>query len=177
MSAETGAGPQGEITAGTPAAFEAFLAQHGKIYDVSLNSPGGDLRAGLRLGEMIRQAGTRTSVAATKPMDQSGPTSWHESDDGMCASGCAFAFMGGVDRSVGTGSLRGMHRFYSDDANIDTNLTQQAMGETLLFTISMGIDPNVIVAASSAAPEEMYWFSEAELEEFNLDTYVEKPVA
>ena len=52
----------GEITSETPKQFEKFVADKnysdpGTIY---LNSPGGDLMAGIKLGELIRAKGFRT---------------------------------------------------------------------------------------------------------------------
>ena len=54
----------GTITEDTPAEFERFLKSDEASYskDLHLHSLGGNLMAGLRLGEMIRKAGMNTMV-------------------------------------------------------------------------------------------------------------------
>ena len=87
---------------------------------------------------------------------------------GIWASACAFAFMGGVERIVGEKDLLGVHQFYST-SDIDSELAQRLAGLTLLHTIQMGVDPSVIVLASATSPDEMHWFSKAELVNLNID--------
>src|SRR5437868_364482 len=61
-------------TASIPSAFVAF------------SSDGGSLAAGLRIGEAIRRKGFSTFVP----------------DGRHCASACAFAWLGGIERFLGT---------------------------------------------------------------------------
>src|SRR5205085_443995 len=68
-------------TASIPSAFVAF------------SSNGGSLAAGLRIGEAIRRKGFSTFVP----------------DGRHCASACAFAWLGGIERFLGTDARIGFH--------------------------------------------------------------------
>ncbi len=165
---------QGEITPETPQRFREFAASNGKIYNIALNSPGGNLVAGIVLGELIRAQGANTFIGTTVQMRGEGISHLEEVEPGSCASACAFAFMGGVERSVANGSLLGVHQFYNPDTPLmDAGDVQVLAGASLLHSISMGVDPRVIVAASGTAPEEIHWFRRSELIDFGLDTSAE----
>ena len=162
---------QGDITEDTPNAFQAYVVEHGNPYIVTLNSPGGNLVAGIKLGELIRVAGATTSIGETVSMSGKGLEQWAETIPGICASACVFAFIGGVERWVGTGNKLGVHQFYStDDASVDSEIVQALVGLTLLHTLRMGIDPRVIVAASGTSPNDIHWFDDGELLDYGLDT-------
>ncbi len=55
------------------------------------NSPGGNLKASIEIGYMIRDAGIITSVS------------------GYCYSGCAMIFLGGIERSMEKKAILGFH--------------------------------------------------------------------
>src|SRR5260370_28074085 len=59
-------------------------------------SHGGSLVTGLRIGEAIRRKGFSTIVP----------------DGRRCASACAFAWLGGIERSIGTDARLGFHAAY-----------------------------------------------------------------
>jgi hypothetical protein len=65
---------------------------------VVFHSPGGSLMAGLFLGDEIRERGMNTLI-------ESGST---------CSSACAYAFMGGVVRTIEPNATYGLHRPYLD---------------------------------------------------------------
>lgn len=110
----------GEITKETPAAFEKFLREKGGAGVVRLHSGGGDLQAGLELGELFRKNGVVTEVGS----DEHDPTNvnyydkspWTRRIKGRCASACAYAFLGGVSRRLLEGDRLGVHRFYRKSA-------------------------------------------------------------
>ena len=102
----------GEITADTPAAFEAFLenALIFKRQAIVINSPGGSVVAGLKLGAIIRKRDFLTTVARTLKTGRSvmdGHISISKLAPGECASSCVFAFAGGIERYVADGSRVG----------------------------------------------------------------------
>ena len=78
-------------------------------WSVRLNSPGGDLAGGIRLGELIRKLKLDTEIGVTEP-DSYGH--W-KTAPGLCASACAFAFLGGLSRRASGGEL-GVHQFYNE---------------------------------------------------------------
>ncbi len=161
---------EGEITPETPSAFQEFIAEHGEPYLVHLHSPGGNLIAGIELGRLIREHGANTSIAKTVPMTEKGLSHWEKSEPGICASACAFAFMGGVDRYARPNEL-GVHQFYSSsDESNDQEMVQKLAGLSLFHVMQMGIDPRVMLPTSGTAPESVFWFSAEELKAFGLDT-------
>jgi hypothetical protein len=131
----------GEIVADTPAAFDTFY--HSLKYPpgtVRLNSLGGNLMAGVALGEKIRTLGLSTEVGATQ--DEADKTA------GICASACAYAFLGGKARFLEENARLGFHRFYSplavDNAKAklfsgeDLDNTQKLLAGLLFYTIPKG---------------------------------------
>jgi len=162
---------QGDITANTPAKFKEYVLQNGRPYRIALHSLGGNLEAGMELGKLIRDQGATTFVAKTISFSDASLGGFETTEAGICASACAFAFMGGVERKVDQNDHLGVHQFYSrENREIDPETTQFIAGKTLLFSVQMGIDPRVIVAASQTPPEEIYWFNTDELSEYGLDT-------
>jgi hypothetical protein len=111
----------GEISFETPQQFLKFLAEDPimKWYGekkplgltIYLNSPGGDLMAGIKLGELIRVQGFNAAVGKSVPSDVT--ASFRDISEGRCASACAYAFLGGVSRTAKQGEL-GVHQFYND---------------------------------------------------------------
>jgi hypothetical protein len=161
----------GEIVSDTPAAFEAFY--HSLKYPpdiVRLNSLGGNLIAGVALGEKMRALGVSTEVGSTQG----------EADKaaGICASACAYAFLGGKARFLDENSRLGFHRFYSplavDNAKAklfsgeDLDNTQKLLAGLLFYTISMGVDPRIIVLASTAGMDEVFWVAKKDAEELRI---------
>jgi hypothetical protein len=72
----------GEITADTPRDFERFMADKGYSSLLYLNSPGGNLGAGIELGQEIRAHGLSTAVAVSV----SNGSGWEERTvRGLCA--------------------------------------------------------------------------------------------
>ena len=161
---------QGDITSNTPAAFQRYIEQHGKPHLIIFNSAGGSLVAGIDLGRLIRASGATTAIGETRSL-QGDLSHFSETHPGICASACAFAFMGGVERWVGDNNRLGVHQFYSaTPGDIQSDTVQKLVGLTLIHAIQMGIDPAVIVAASGTSSEQMYWFQKEELASLDLDT-------
>lgn len=141
---------RGVITAQTPAEFLAFINRtEMNARTVRFDSPGGDLVAGMRLGEVIRAK--RFDTEAT-----------------YCASACAYAFLGGEERRlVGKAPRFGVHRFYrSRSLNSPTlkhysgeelDRTQRLMAGLMLYVMKMGADMRLITLAAEAGPGEMRW--------------------
>ena len=172
----------GTITEGTPAAFEAYAkanAEGGRYLE--FHSPGGNLMAAMKLGELIRTRGYTTSLGA------------------LCASACAYAMLGGVWRYTvaknfddpdeinqdqrfagASGSKYGVHQFYQRDAlsepvrkafsAIDRSGDQVMMGLLLDYTLRMGVDIRLITLAASVPPwQEMRWLTTDEMIAWNVD--------
>ncbi|MGP6088063.1 hypothetical protein [Antarctobacter jejuensis] len=167
---------EGEIVVSTPDDFTQFM--EGKFARlVVFNSPGGDLGAALRFGRILRERGHLTGVGTTVKDDFG---TFSNVIEGSCESACAFAFMGGEARRIDLPDANvfvplpgrlGMHRFYTRTGNeIPSAATQQIMGQLLIYVQDMGVDPRVLSLASTAAEDDMYFFSQPELSEFRLVT-------
>jgi hypothetical protein len=168
----------GVITEATPGAFAEFVKSNPPSSPIELISPGGNLLAALKLGEMIRNGGYDTSLAD------------------FCISACAYAILGGVRRytvlkesgpdwdydnmNVGaTGTKLGIHQFYQTDAlsepqkkafsALDMSEQQALMGILLEYTLKMGIDTRLVSFASSIPPGSVRWLTPDEMLAWKID--------
>jgi hypothetical protein len=156
---------QGPITKQTPNDFLAFMQQyHDKLYIhpfIVLDSPGGSLTAGLELGKLFRAATAQTGVAAAVAVSNGALTQ----GTGLCASACAYAFLGGSVRVMVKDSKLGFHQFYFTPPKGEGTTTtladgvseaQTMTGALVLYLKTMGIDPAVLALASDATPSNLY---------------------
>lgn len=91
---------------------------------------------------------------------------------GVCASACAYAFLGGVERTLDAQSQLGVHRFYREDAMAqpteklftgeDLDITQRTMAALVVYVTSMGADARMLTLAASAGPDQMRWIDQEE---------------
>jgi len=92
--------PSVVVVEGSLAAFDEdqFAAKAASLSSafVAFSSDGGSLLAGLRIGEAIRRKGFSTIVP----------------DGRRCASACALAWLGGVERFIGTSGKISFHAAY-----------------------------------------------------------------
>jgi hypothetical protein len=143
---------EGPITQSTPQDFEAFLSEmefgtksHTQ-QEIVLNSQGGDLIAGLLLGEAIRAHKRETRANG-------------------CYSACAYSFLGGVKRSADAGQL-GFHQFYrratvseaimQGDLDKAMSSTQEIMGLLIFYLKEMSIDPELLFLSSSTNADTLF---------------------
>lgn len=95
---------QGYIDTGATARLERALdGQRVRSAVVYFDSPGGHVVEAMALGRMLRERRFATSVGVRSP-DGVLPRPGH------CYSACPFAYAGGVRRSLGPGSVLGVHR-------------------------------------------------------------------
>ena len=79
---------------------------------VTFNSDGGNLVAGIQIGETIRMKNFGTWVPANK----------------TCASACALAWLGGARRYMGSGSRIGFHAAYNSTSGQQTGVGNAMVG-------------------------------------------------
>ncbi|MHC5654191.1 COG3904 family protein [Stappia sp.] len=165
----------GGITADTPRAFRAFLErEQPEGNKVLLYSGGGNLRAGLDLGSIIRQHNYETAIGNWVEEGAFGRVG----QQGFCMSACAYTFLGGAVRRIAEGNRLGFHRFFvpNREAWEKAGLTQDdalAQGQTessliVAYLVYMNIDPRIFVLGVTAGRDEMYEPDRATLEEFDL---------
>jgi hypothetical protein len=168
----------GEIVAGTPSDFEHFITQDKYIpRTIRLHSPGGLLIAGIQLGQKIRAHGFNTEVGSDLWDPKGEPKDWRVSArrPGVCASACAYAFLGGVERTLEENARLGVHRFYSQQSvdqptarqftGDDLDGTQRLMAGLMLYVMQMGVDPRLVALAAVAGSDDMRWLTLAEARE------------
>jgi hypothetical protein len=140
---------------------------------VYLNSPGGNLAEGMRLGRFFHQNKIETSVE-TKT---------------ACSSACALAFLGGRDadgkthRTKASNSGVGFHSFsrefdarnYSaDDLKSVVQQTQSQVFIVAEYLKSIGADLDVLRLMLKAQASQMYFLSNDEALAFNIRVWDEK---
>jgi ATP-dependent protease ClpP protease subunit len=104
----------GEIVPGTFDKFQSFVKAHPSLIadaTVVLNSPGGSVAEGIKLGDAIRELHFRTDVGTAGD----GPMS---TAPGLCLSACIYPYLGGEYRYLHEGSAIGVHRFSFTGTNI-----------------------------------------------------------
>ena len=169
----------GDITENTPAAFQSFLDTEpfdGFNFYIDLNSPGGNLFAGVELGEMIRREGLIAGVASYEPRTPEDSYWLPPAQPGICMSACALAFLGGEDRKLQEGSVLGFHQFSSagtasghvEKVGETQRSTQFVSGVLHSYIEAMGIAPTLFSKMSMTPPEEMYIPSAADLKALNI---------
>lgn len=163
----------GDIEVFSAAQFRDFVRLYnlqGQGLTVVLNSPGGDVVAGLRLGRDIRSFGFNTQVGRAQPM----PTGGHSMRPGDCASACTFAFLGGVERYA-EDDVIGVHRFYPGHLEPDTRVIFRPGDEAVaamikVYAMDMGVDADFIDYSLSVPPADMEYMSTSELQDMAVVT-------
>lgn len=148
----------GYICPDTDQKFQQFLDQNpvkapNRI--VVLNSGGGDVAAGLQMGEIIRQAKMWTQVGSQFPLMIGGnqnipanvvpfiPRPAAPPFPGYCYSSCTFTFMGGVHRTIDYGSNYGVHRFeFTEKVDSPADQAQINSAALVQYVHEMGISPD-----------------------------------
>jgi hypothetical protein len=135
--------PSVVVVEGSLAAFDGdqFAAKAASLSSafVAFSSDGGSLLAGLRIGEAIRRKGFSTIVP----------------DGRRCASACALAWLGGVERFIGTGGKIGFHAAY--DPTADESGVGTAVVDAYLSKI--GLPHEAIIYIIQATSNGMTWLN------------------
>ncbi len=149
---------KGEITANSVDQFRAAVKRSGlpTCPNVLVHSPGGSLLGGMRLGEAFRDLRCKTIVGSSKP-EREGYLEMLELP-GECLSSCAYAFLGGLYRSMIPGSRYGVHQHYISGKRSAVMLREQAEAESVAmqvfsgllveYVMRMGVDPKLITLAA-----------------------------
>jgi len=152
----------GEITESTPDRFEKFLANasldNKRNTTLVIDSPGGSLWGGLELGRKIRSKGFDTHVGRIDPA---------QGDliniiEGQCASACAYAFLGGKNRSKEGNSKYGLHQISTTETstvplNKAIKSAQNLLSEISMYVEKMGVSPEIVTIATHTESERIDW--------------------
>jgi hypothetical protein len=150
----------GEIAKGDVDRLRGFLNVDPTVKRLSINSPGGDLETGLKLGEFVRQKKLETYV---------------EGGVREAASAAAYVFMGGESRVIKGPRGIGVHAFYtpakqvramvkqksSDDLvkalNEFERATQESTMAVVEYVLTMIGDTKIVGEAVKSGSDEMLW--------------------
>jgi len=165
----------GRIQAGDEHTIAQYLDSTSEVKRISINSPGGELVVGIKIGEMVRKRGLTTSV---------------EAGEREAASAAAFIFMGGVEREVKGSRGVGVHAFYTPQTEL-RRMIKQKSGEELLQTLNeferraqegtMAVaefvtrmigDTRIVQAAVRTGSDAMVWPEAKTLKEWKVVTKV-----
>jgi hypothetical protein len=129
----------------TPANLKAFIDQTvntapGTV--VLLNSQGGDLSTGIRLGQIIRQKSFNTQVGQVQEQQAS-----NIKIPGSCFSSCALAFLGGVQRQLDAKDELGFYALQSTkkpSSKMDEQELIKALANIDRYLIQMNISSKLL---------------------------------
>ena len=167
----------GIIDTNTPARFRKMSQALTTRGTLILVSPGGSLSAGIALGREIRAAALTTKAVnvfteaiskASNPLDHDMTTLF---EDGKCLSSCAYAFLGGVKRSVEADGVLGVHQFKTFGTSLE-NLEQGAQGTMAslqLYVQEMGVSTSYLTIASATSPDKMFMVTTSLAKRLNVD--------
>ncbi len=122
-------------------ALQKMQEEDGQVpSNIYLNSPGGVLTGALGFGAVVRSSGLNTVIGSKM----------------RCFSACAYAFLGGVSRTVEEGGQFGVHRFFSrEEVSGAVEMSQQTMAMLSSFVENMGASPDIIRLSASAGQNSM----------------------
>ncbi|XRD81860.1 hypothetical protein ISN76_16710 [Dyella halodurans] len=149
----------GSIDADAPRRFEGMMKSR-KIppgSDIYLNSPGGDLNAGLALGRLFRSGSMVTHLGAPRKKLRSGAGP----RDSLCVGACTYAYFGGLYRWAVTGNDRiGLNTFNTASTKSgEAGTPPQVPGEVASYLKEMGIDQDALMQAPMTSNDRIMWFA------------------
>lgn len=158
---------EGMISPRTPDFFEKFISSGTEAGYIALSSPGGNLGAGVRLGRLIRKSGLNTTIGDGAPV-VNGEGKLGPAD---CLSACAYAYLGGNERTLREGSRLGFHQFYlAGDGVISGSDAQVISGELISYIVEMGVDARIFTNASKTAADKFYFVTDADAVDLGVST-------
>lgn len=109
---------------------------------ISFNSPGGNLNAGIEIGQTIHLMGYDTSVG----------------NDQVCASACALAWLGGSKRVIANDGRVGFHAAYveKDGSLIENGLANALIGA---YVNKLGLPTKALFFVASVPPDKVHWLT------------------
>jgi hypothetical protein len=113
---------------------------------VAFSSDGGSLLAGLRIGEAIRRNRFSTIVP----------------DGRRCASACALAWVGGVERFIGTDGRIRFDAASDSASDRESGLTNTMVGT---YLAKVGLPYEAVTYITRVAPNEMMWLNMSDVAE------------
>lgn len=136
---------------------------------VAFTSDGGNLSAGIRIGETIRLKNFTTVVP----------------NRARCASACALAWLGGTQRLMGDGAQIGFHSASAVPTGQPNEERVISVGNALIgaYLTRIGLPERAVVYITQATPQEITWLKLADAKQqgievslYEPDTHVNAPI-
>lgn len=168
---------QGEITAGTPREFLAFVERERVAYPVTVcfDSPGGNVAGAIGLGRAIRARGFDTCLEDEYSEELPNRPLRTVVEAPVCASACTFAFLGGLKRDLSDRVRFGVHQFSGPRGNIGDGATQVTVVQIAAYIEEMGVDRQLLDLASLVPPDRIRYVEVDLLAELRVTNTREPP--
>lgn len=134
-----------------------------RYFSFYLDSPGGNLLEGMKIGRLIRKYGLSTNIGR------------HQRDDkgalpGACLSACTLSYLGGQFRYIVPGSIYGVHRFHrrSNTTANDLELAQIVSAAVSSYIREMDVDPELLNYMTAAGKDDMNILTDHALVDLNV---------
>jgi len=156
----------GTIDADAPDRLSTALEGIAGQMAIWLNSPGGNLFAGMELGRIIRKHRARTHIIDHRTLLP-----------GECYSACALAFLGGVYRFNDNAARYGVHRASLSVRSPRGDVDEGRDLSTAIGTYirEMGADVRLLDLWMKAGPDEMYVLTQQQMKDLRVADNGRKP--
>ena len=139
---------------------------------VFFNSRGGHIGPALSVGELLRLHAMRAGIGRTiSDSGNSGGKRLYriEYRNSICASACAYAFIGATSREVAPAARLGVHNGRAAGSTNPAGDRLDKLDDTLqIYAISKGIDPALIDLAASIPTTHMYWLTRSTMMHYGI---------
>jgi hypothetical protein len=146
--------------------FAEFSQAYAPGSIVVLQSLGGDLVGGLRLGQTIRMRNMNTYIASGT--DQTDLV--EKKIKGKCFSACAYAFLGGVKRVVDPDAQYGVHQFRGKEKEIDAIQTQKLSAILGRYMDAMGVNRRLLDEAMLTDPGKVRLINTKQRQDWQVES-------
>jgi len=140
---------------------------------VYINSSGGNVEEGIKLGCVIRACNLETSIGSylLEPKGSDDPIVSRKLNAGTCFSAATLMFAGGRLRHFPKGAKFGVHRFsYKDPVPEDVERSQELSADIAKYLEQMGISLAFLNLSASVASNTILELDESELREHRMVT-------
>lgn len=132
---------------------------------VTFNSTGGNIISAMAYGRTIRSLGLSTLQIRSSE----------------CASACALAFVGGVNRHAEPGAI-GVHQSsfapeHTLDGQSAVAAVQRVTAHIITYLVEMGVDPRLLQLSLSVSSDDMRYLTASEMQDFKVTTNGESTLA
>ena len=164
---------QGDFDAKAADRFRGLLEKLPNSHvPVFFNSRGGHIGPALSVGELLRQhdmkAGIGRTVSGTE--NSVGKRQYRlEYRNSICASACAYAFIGATSREVAPAARLGVHNGRAVGSTSPAGDRLDKLDDTLrIYAISKGVDPALIDLAASIPTSRVYWLTPSTMMHYGI---------